>query len=339
MKNPNGYGSVVKLSGNRRRPWMVRITTARVIENGKARQIRKVLGYYANRKDALSALARYNDDPYDPDAKQVTFAEVYARWSPEHILSKSSMEGRAAAFKNVAPLHDMPINQIRVAHIESVYSGLTPSNAYTAHVMIKQVFRYAMRHEIIKKDYSALVNPPKRDPVKIRREAFDLSQIAALMKDGTDSSEMILVGILTGFRPQELTMLRTEDVDLEEETIKGGLKTKAGKDRLVPIHPAIMEIIKKRCTGGHLFHRPAGTPHDYFSYRTEFLRTMQRFGLEHTCHDTRHTFVTLAKEAGMDEYILKLIVGHSVSDITERVYTHRSIARLREEIRKIVLPT
>lgn len=339
MKNPNGYGSVVKLSGNRRRPWMVRITTARTIENGKARQIRKVLGYYASRKDAISALAKYNDDPYDPDVKKVTFAEVYERWSPEHVISKSSMQGRAAAFKNVAALHDMPINQIRVSHIESVYAELTPSNAYTAHVMIKQVFRYAMRHEIIQKDYSALVNPPRRDPVKIRREAFKLPEIAALMKDGTDASEMILVGILTGFRPQELTLIKTEDVDLEQETIKGGLKTKAGKDRLVPIHPLIMPIIKKRCTGGHLFNRPSGAPHNYFSYRTEFLRVMQRMEWEHHCHDTRHTFVTLAKEAGMDEYMLKLIVGHSISDITEKVYTHRSIARLREEIRKIVLPT
>ena len=62
---------------------------------------------------------------------------------------------------------------------------------------------------------------------------------------------------------------------------------------------------------------------------------MEKHGWEHTCHDTRHTFVTMAKEAGMNEYILKLIVGHAVADITERIYTHRSIEQLHEEIQKI----
>lgn len=335
MKLPNGYGSVVKLAGARRKPWMVRITTARTIENGKARQIRKVLGYFPTRAEALSALSRFNDDPYDPDVKKVTFAEVYARWSPEHELSKSSMASRANAFRHCRPLHDMPMNQIRVNHIEAAYADLTPSNAYAVKVLINQVFRYAMRHEIVSKDYAALANPPKATASKICRQAFDFAQIDALRKDGTDTSEMIFVGIMTGFRPQELTLLRSEDVDLENQTIRGGLKTKAGKDRLVPIHPEILPIIRKRCTGDYLFHRPAGGAHDYQSYRYEFRKVMEKHGWEHTCHDTRHTFVTMAKEAGMNEYILKLIVGHAVADITERIYTHRSIEQLHEEIRKI----
>ena len=37
----------------------------------------------------------------------------------------------------------------------------------------------------------------------------------------------------------------------------------------------------------------------------------------------------------MDEYILKMIVGHSISDITEKVYTHRKIGQLHTEIQKI----
>lgn len=41
MKNANGYGSITKLKGNRRKPYMVRITVGRD-ENGFP--IRKVLG-------------------------------------------------------------------------------------------------------------------------------------------------------------------------------------------------------------------------------------------------------------------------------------------------------
>jgi integrase len=53
---------------------------------------------------------------------------------------------------------------------------------------------------------------------------------------------------------------------------------------------------------------------------------------------TRHTFITKAKAYNVDEYILKLIVGHSIEDITEKVYTHRTIEQLRNEIEnKIIL--
>ena len=52
-------------------------------------------------------------------------------------------------------------------------------------------------------------------------------------------------------------------------------------------------------------------------------------------HDTRHTFITAAKAAGVDEYILKMIVGHSITDVTEATYTHRTIEQLYNEICKI----
>lgn len=46
-------------------------------------------------------------------------------------------------------------------------------------------------------------------------------------------------------------------------------------------------------------------------------------------------FVTMAKKYGIDEYAIKYIVGHSITDITEKVYTQREINWLKEEIEKI----
>ncbi len=37
----------------------------------------------------------------------------------------------------------------------------------------------------------------------------------------------------------------------------------------------------------------------------------------------------------MDEYLLKIIIGHEISDVTEKVYTHRTIDELKLEIEKI----
>lgn len=52
-------------------------------------------------------------------------------------------------------------------------------------------------------------------------------------------------------------------------------------------------------------------------------------------HDRRAHFATMAKKYNMDEYAIKRIMGHSIKDLTERVYTTRDIAWLREEIEKI----
>ena len=41
-----------------------------------------------------------------------------------------------------------------------------------------------------------------------------------------------------------------------------------------------------------------------------------------------------AKAVNMNEYILKLIVGHAIDDITEKTYTHRTIEDLHREIQK-----
>ena len=54
-------------------------------------------------------------------------------------------------------------------------------------------------------------------------------------------------------------------------------------------------------------------------------------------HDPRLHFITSAKQSGMDEYAIKRIVGHRISDITESVYTKRSVKWLHSELQKIVM--
>ena len=39
----------------------------------------------------------------------------------------------------------------------------------------------------------------------------------------------------------------------------------------------------------------------------------------------------------MNEYVLKLIIGHKINDITESVYNHREISNLIQEMNKIIV--
>ena len=64
-------------------------------------------------------------------------------------------------------------------------------------------------------------------------------------------------------------------------------------------------------------------------------KSLARLNMEHLPHDMRHTFASLCKEYHVDEYVLKLLIGHAVRDLTERVYTHRQIEQLREELEKL----
>ena len=75
----------------------------------------------------------------------------------------------------------------------------------------------------------------------------------------------------------------------------------------------------------------------YSNYRDRFNNVIQNLQLnpEHKAHDPRKHFVTMAKKYKVDEYAIKYIVGHTIKDLTERVYTKRDDDWLLEEIKKI----
>ncbi len=57
--------------------------------------------------------------------------------------------------------------------------------------------------------------------------------------------------------------------------------------------------------------------------------------MNHKPHDTRHTCVSLLTTAGVDERLIKKIVGHKGLDVTQVVYTHIEVEELLEAINKI----
>ena len=62
MKLPNGYGSVVKLSGKRRKPYIVRKTVGWHYDKEKDKQVQDfiIVGYAVTRAEGLQMLADYN---------------------------------------------------------------------------------------------------------------------------------------------------------------------------------------------------------------------------------------------------------------------------------------
>lgn len=236
------------------------------------------------------------------------------------------------------------MKDIRVEHLEGTIRDADVGSATKGRIksLFNMMYRYAMKHEIVQKDYAQLCNAVKREAPGKEVIPFTPEEISLLWDNINEVPfvDMILIGIYSGWRPQELATLKTADIDLETNAMKGGMKTDAGKNRVVPIHPLICPLIEKRYSPDNEFlfnddNGQQGTYMTYDKYRGRFVKAMKRLKLTHRPHETRHTFITKAKECHVDEYILKLIVGHAITDITEKTYTHRTMEQLHKEICKI----
>lgn len=102
MRLANGVGTVYKLSGNRRNPYIVRKTIGWEIDEntGKQKQLYLTVGYAPTRAKGLEMLMEYNKNPYDIDAAKTTFSELFERWSSEKFstISDSNIKGYRASY-------------------------------------------------------------------------------------------------------------------------------------------------------------------------------------------------------------------------------------------------
>lgn len=355
-KLPNGYGTIYKMSGKRSKPYRVMKTDKWIIDpvTGKSKQIRSTIGYYQSREDAMIALADYNENPYDIKADSITFSEVYEKWSENYfptLSNPSSVRTVTAAYAYCNGLYDIRMKDIKVSHLEGTILNAQVGDSTKSRIksLFNMMYKYAVAHDIVEKDYASVMfangSPIKRSRTK-EVMPFSQEEIFLLWNnlDNIAFADMILIGIYSGWRPQELAILKVADIDLEAGTMLGGLKTDAGKNRIVPIHPLIKPLIEKRMKEATVMQSEflfndangqQGTHMTYDKYRKRFEKVMKYLKLTHRPHETRHTFITKAKACDVDEYILKLIVGHSIDDITEKVYTHRTIDQLRAEMEKI----
>jgi putative uncharacterized protein (fragment) len=116
------------------------------------------------------------------------------------------------------------------------------------------------------------------------------------------------------------------------------LKTQAGKNRLVPIHPKIFPLIEKRYNSNnkYLIINFKGQQMKYDNYyREKFLPIMEQLDMKHKPHDCRHTFATLLSNANANSTAIKKMIGHESYVTTEKIYTHKDIEELRKNVELI----
>ena len=358
IKRANGTGGIKKLSGNRRRPWMVLITAG--YETNEItlikKQIQKPLGYYETEELAKKALYDYNMNPYDIEAEKITFKKVYDDWSSRYyadLSNKSTQRSNLSAFNHSGPLHDMIFKSITITNmrdtINNAQVGISTKGRMKS--LYNLLYDFAVESNIVSINVARnfTIKGLQNKILNERNSKIPFPQDHEnLLWENADYgfTRMVLIGIYSGWRPQELATLKRANIDIDNQTMLGGMKTVAGTDRIVPIHSKIKEFINyyyDQSEGCEYlfndFEGQQGTVMTYDKYRGRFRKALTRSGLsvsDYSPHCTRYTFITKAKESKMDEYAIKMIVGHEISDITESIYTHRDTVKfLKEEITKI----
>lgn len=323
MRNPNGYGSVVKLSGRRRKPYMVRKTTG---YDERGYPIYAILGYTATRAEGNIMLAEYNKSPYDLNAAKITVADLHERWMGQAKLSENYMANLASAWNKVPEgIRNMPYKDLRLSHLQELVNGIKPTVQQTFKGLFHLLDEYALKNDLIQKGYAEFIDT---DNFKTEEKTPFSEEEIQLLWQHTDD-EMCCHALILIYSGWRITEYLTMAVDLTEGIMTGGIKTAAGKGRKIPIHSRTRPLLEKLTKDRKLWNASDTT------FRREWASCLADLGMKHIIHETRHTFVSRLDRAGVPRLIIDKLAGHASGNTGERVYTHKDMDELREAVEKL----
>lgn len=317
------------------------------------RQTYKFHAYFEKPELAYSYLAELNNGNVVAEHKKFTdcptFAEMYDMWKKYRLslkkqMSESTWRNYEIAYNHLAPLHNKKFISIKTTDAQEVlnsYNHKSSSTVGCIRAVLKSMYGYACMNGYVDTDITQYLVYEWTDADEEIHAPYTPEEIGILWQKlyEVNNVDIILIYIYTGMRPSELLNVLTENVHLDEQYLVGGMKTEAGTDRIIPIADKILPLVKNRYDPNkkYLINNRYGNHYTYGSYvSANFNTVMNRVGMQHIPHDSRHTFATLMDNAGANDVCVKLIMGHSMrNDTTKGVYTHKSVSDLLKEVNKI----
>lgn len=335
-KRANGTGGVTKLSGRRTRPYLARVCTGNKLsaDGTSAYCTYYNVGYYKTRAEAVKALEEFNGLNAKIEVIDYTLEDVYNYFlaHDSKLLSESSRHNNKTAYKHLKSLYKVKYRSISVAMVDEIMQDMTCN----PQIQIKRLFglldKTARKLDMPIKTISELITS-KAYEKKFDKQPLSEDQIADLWtKVDNDYAKIILILVYTGWRITELKSLTKESVNLEDKTMQGGIKTKAGKNRIVPIHERILPLVK------YFYEKSEDTiiPKALSMERALIDNFTALTGRKLTPHECRHTMETRLSNVGVDLVIRNKIMGHSNKNIGDDVYNHKTLEQLREAINKLL---
>lgn len=340
LKLPNGFGSITKKSGRRRRPYEIR----KFIDGRQ-----KVIGYEASYESALAFLCEYNKNPLLFSPSEITFSELFtlvkAYLYPR--IKPHTQQSYTASYNHLKRLYDKQFAKIRIGDLQSAIrdihdNGVGYSTQKKARQVLHHMYSYAVKYEIIppEKDISRYVDIDK-DKKVYKKTIFNTRQIYKLFRASNNRyAKMILMHMMLGTRPSEFLAIEKTDVKLRQRyLIIRESKTEAGRNRIIPLHKQTLPFWIEFLAENNKFIAcdEHGIHLNYSRFRTKFDKTLIELNIKyHTPHECRHTLASLLNNVGANITASKRILGHASNDITEKHYTHKDLHQLKKAMDLIV---
>lgn len=372
---PSGFGSIRFLGNGRRLPYAVHPPANERDEMGY--YIRpKALCYVPDWYTGFAVLSAYHAGTYKPGMERIisqevaistvdldafcrrvladhsmlqgsqcpTFKEAFDQFidwkfgenAPKQ-LKPTAKANYISASEYLRPIFNIPLDRIKLDQMQDIVNKCEKGKGVRSRIVLtaKSVYKFAVpRHMCEENIADLLVTPAGRDPV--HGVPFSDEDLKKLWDNqDNETAQVLLIMCYSGFRINAFSS--NMEINLEQKYFRGGLKSAAGRDRIVPIHSAIYPLVKQRVEkDGYIVGK-------YHTFRNRMIELFESLGMvydpPHTPHDCRHTFSALCEKYGVREADRKRLMGHSFgSDITNGIYGHRTLEELREEIEKIKIP-
>lgn len=230
------------------------------------------------------------------------------------------------------------------------------------HAVLHRALRDAMRWQLLTRNVTEAADPPKQNTVMrplMRTWSAETLREFLTACEGDRKHPAWLLLASTGMRRGEVLGLSWDDVDLETaqlavrrtlvavdmEVAFSQPKTQRSR-RVVALDATTVAALRawrrrqledKLALGpayndqGFVFTRADGRPFDPNDFSREFDRRIKRLGLPRIrLHDLRHTWATLALQAGIHPKVVSERLGHSTIAITLDIYSHVTPTLQRE---------
>lgn len=283
--------------------------------------------------------------------KEERFQDKHFHIRPKGKIAYAYSRQLVTGFHNSEPLYDKVYKDLKTSDFQNHLNTCGKSYASLKQMvnLYMKLDEYALQEDIIEKGYAQHIiisktsAPPRNHK---RRTPLTYEQIEYLWNISPEDykeefiRDLLLLALYTGARAEELLFIYTKNIFLDKNYFIAGLKTKAGINRIIPIHPNIKPIIEKyyNTDNEFLFMQPNGNRinYDYYQYHYKFNFNLKHPFLEHhTAHECRHTFRTELERLNIKKIIINAIMGHKSDDVGEDIYTHISLEEMLEAINLI----
>ncbi|HEY9681072.1 MAG TPA: tyrosine-type recombinase/integrase [Oculatellaceae cyanobacterium] len=286
------------------------------------------------------------------EVKCPTLAEVWNDYQTVRHLKETTRKNYAKRLRNhVGDWMSLPIDKITKRMVEDRHKEINgKANANSTMRTVRALLFFAIaKYEDDSGESLISVNPVTRlselrqwHKDKRRKSVIPFAQLKAFYKavwslENHTARDYLLTLLFTGLRSFECACLRWDQVNLKVGTITILQSVaKNGEEHTIPMCTYLWKVMQVRqLHSSTAFVFPGKMRHTHLTSVQKSLQAVrQRSSITFSLHDIRRTFISIADDLDIKDGVVKELVNHRRSDVTEG-YTIRSTERLRRATQKI----